>query len=118
MPEPDLIKRNVYLYVTVHVKFENVESKDTQDAIEKAETLFLDDPGYHLTRGEFSDEIAAAMVDVVGDEEYLLSEAVEMNPPYPGRQSDTELLKTFPATLKELIRRRMILAGVKSLWRC
>jgi len=117
MVEPDLIKRNVFPYATVHVKFENIESTSTEDAISKAEDIFLNDADHHLKRGEFSDEITAAMVDVVGDEEYLLSETVELNPPYPGRQSDTELMRTFPAVIKELARRRMILAGIKSLWR-
>lgn len=64
-------KYNVHLYATVRVTIEDVEADDMLQAVERAEEMADLDHLVSSGKAEYAEEILEALVNVVGDEEYL-----------------------------------------------
>lgn len=75
---PELPLHNVHLYLTFRIKIPNVAAANTRAAAEKAEREFKYSD-HHGSEYEYAEEITAALVDVVGDDEYMHSETIEFN---------------------------------------
>ena len=68
------MKYTVHIYMTVRVQFDGIEADSQLEAARKAAIMVDEDT---FRRGEYADEITAALVDEEGDEEHERSHTIE-----------------------------------------
>lgn len=96
-----MTRYNVHIYREMRLQFDGIEADSPEDAAAKAQDLHFDDAD------DWSDcegESLAALVDVQGDEEFLLSRMIDFE---PGRH-----LKAAPDLARAL---RQLLDAIRAL---